>query len=70
MVVTFPDAVTRMARDQLGLATLLLPLQMPDVSLYLLWHQRYEDDRAHAWLRDLATDTIQALFVRPDNGPS
>ncbi|MEU3461164.1 LysR family transcriptional regulator [Streptomyces sp. NPDC006733] len=65
VVVTFPDAVTRTARDHLGLATLPLPLQVPDVSLYLLWHQRYDDDRAHAWLRDVAAGTIQALFSSP-----
>ncbi|MDH6538588.1 LysR family transcriptional regulator [Streptomyces sp. SPB4] len=65
LVVTLPDAVTRAAREQLGLATLPLPVPLPDVPLYLLWHQRYDDDRAHTWLRDLATDTIRALFTPP-----
>ncbi|MER5464631.1 LysR family transcriptional regulator [Streptomyces sp. NPDC002668] len=66
LVVTLPDAVTRAARDQLGLVTLPPPLQLPDVSLYLLWHQRYDDDCAHIWLRDLATETVQALFAPPN----
>ncbi|MFF3621045.1 LysR substrate-binding domain-containing protein [Streptomyces sp. NPDC002467] len=65
LVATLPDAVTRAARDQLGLVTLPLPLPLPDVPLYLLWHQRYDDDRAHIWLRDLATETVQALFAPP-----
>ncbi|GLX38300.1 LysR family transcriptional regulator [Streptomyces roseochromogenus] len=68
LVVTLPDAVTRTAREQLGLATLPLPVPVPDVPLYLLWHQRYDNDRAHSWLRDLATETIQALFT-PPTGP-
>lgn len=68
LVVTVPDAVTRAARAQLGLATLRLPLPLPEVPLYLLWHQRYDDDRAHTWLRDLATATVQALFAAPDAG--
>ncbi|MFK8906815.1 LysR family transcriptional regulator [Streptomyces sp. YS-3] len=63
LVVTLPDAVTRAARDQLGLVTLPLPLPFPDVPLYLLWHQRYDDDLAHAWLRETAAETIQALFA-------
>ncbi|MDF6017045.1 LysR family transcriptional regulator [Streptomyces sp. JH34] len=63
LVVTLPDAVTRSTRDQLGLITMPLPLLVPEVSLYLLWHQRYDDDRAHLWLRDLATETVQALFA-------
>lgn len=66
LVVTLPDAVTRAARDQLGLITLAPPLPLPDVPLYLLWHQRYDDDRAHIWLRDLATETVQALFAPPN----
>ncbi|MFF1284247.1 LysR family transcriptional regulator [Streptomyces sp. NPDC058299] len=63
LVLTLPDAVTRAARDRLGLITLPLPLQMPAVPLYLLWHQRHDDDRAHTWLRDLATETVRALFA-------
>ncbi|MEV7401937.1 LysR family transcriptional regulator [Streptomyces sp. NPDC091267] len=65
LVVTLPDAVTRTAREQLGLATLLPPLPLPGVPLYLLWHQRYDDDRAHTWLRGLATETVQELFAPP-----
>ncbi|MDH6623815.1 DNA-binding transcriptional LysR family regulator [Streptomyces sp. LBL] len=65
LVLTLPDAVTRAARDKLGLVTLVLPLQFPAIPLYLLWHQRYDDDRAHVWLRDLATETVQALFAPP-----
>ncbi|MYR97983.1 MULTISPECIES: LysR family transcriptional regulator [unclassified Streptomyces] len=62
LVVTLPEAVTRAARDRLGLTALAPPLPLPEVPLYLLWHQRYDDDRAHVWLRDLATETVQALF--------
>ncbi|MCX5271051.1 LysR family transcriptional regulator [Streptomyces virginiae] len=65
LVVTLPDAVTRTARDRLGLVSLSPPLPLPDVPLYLLWHQRYDDDRAHSWLRDLATETVRALFTPP-----
>ncbi|MGY4392268.1 LysR family transcriptional regulator [Streptomyces sp. TE12347] len=65
LVVTLPDAVTRTARDRLGLVLLSPPLPLPDVPLYLLWHQRYDDDRAHTWLRDLATETVRALFTPP-----
>lgn len=61
LVVTLPDAVTRTAREQLGLVTLPPPLPLPDVPLYLLWHQRYDTDRAHTWLRELATETVRAL---------
>ncbi|GLW67870.1 LysR family transcriptional regulator [Kitasatospora phosalacinea] len=66
VVVTLPDAVTRSAREQLGLTTLPLPFDLPPVPLHLLWHQRYDDDPAHTWLLDLATHTLQGLFTAPD----
>ncbi|RSS66032.1 LysR family transcriptional regulator [Streptomyces sp. WAC06614] len=69
LVVTLPDAVTRTAREHLGLATLPPPLPLPEVPLYLLWHRRYDNDRAHAWLRDLATGTVQALFAAGRSRP-
>ncbi|MET9361811.1 LysR family transcriptional regulator [Streptomyces sp. NPDC006632] len=69
LVVTLPDAVTRTAREQLGLVTLPPPLPLPDVPLYLLWHQRYDTDRAHTWLRELATETVRALFTPPAAAP-
>ncbi|WP_033214970.1 LysR family transcriptional regulator [Kitasatospora phosalacinea] len=66
LVVTLPDAVTRTARERLGLTTLPVPLPLPGIPLHLLWHQRYDEDRAHAWLRDLATATVRALFAPAD----
>ncbi|GAA1261348.1 LysR family transcriptional regulator [Kitasatospora nipponensis] len=66
LVVSLPDAVTRSARDQLGLVTLPLPLTLPDIPLHLLWHQRYDDDPAHTWLRETATETVRALFAPPN----
>lgn len=40
-----------------------LRAQVHAIPLYLLWHQHYDDDRARSRLRDLATETIQALFA-------
>ncbi|MFC9583638.1 LysR family transcriptional regulator [Streptomyces yangpuensis] len=65
LVVTLPDAVTRTARNRIGLVTRQPPVPLPDVPLYLLWHQRYDDDRAHTWLRETAAETVQALFAPP-----
>ncbi|MEU6057388.1 LysR family transcriptional regulator [Streptomyces sp. NPDC047097] len=62
-VATLPDLVTRAERDRLGLVTLPLPVPLPEVPLHLLWHRRYDDDRAHAWLRELATATLREVFA-------
>ncbi|MBX9591736.1 MAG: LysR family transcriptional regulator [Hyphomonadaceae bacterium] len=29
-----------------------LPFRMPPLGLYLLWHERFDDDAGHRWLRD------------------
>ncbi|MEU8775472.1 LysR family transcriptional regulator [Streptomyces sp. NPDC048606] len=65
LVVTLPDAVTRTARDRLGLITLRAPLPLPEVPLHLLWHRRHDDDRAHTWLRETAAETVRELFAPP-----
>ncbi len=62
LVVTLPDATTRSSRHQLGLTTLQLPLELPPVTLHLLWHHRHDNDPAHTWLRDTAIQTLRALF--------
>lgn len=65
LVVTLPDAATRPARHQLGLTTLPVPLDLPEVPLHLLWHQRHDNDPAHTWLRETATQTLRTLFTSP-----
>ncbi|MEU8512847.1 LysR family transcriptional regulator [Kitasatospora sp. NPDC048722] len=54
LVICVPEATTRSAVDDLGLAVLPLPLELPSAPVYLSWHQRYDTDHAHAWLRGLA----------------
>ncbi|GAA1937808.1 hypothetical protein GCM10009837_75080 [Streptomyces durmitorensis] len=63
LVVTVPRAVTDSALRGLGLRTLPLPLVMPPVPLHLVWHQRHDNDRAHAWLRTQARSALQAVFA-------
>jgi DNA-binding transcriptional LysR family regulator len=55
LLVTVPEATAPAAAD---LVQFPLPLDLPPVPVYLSWHQRYDTDRAHAWLRDLARDAL------------
>ncbi|MFD8540478.1 LysR family transcriptional regulator [Streptomyces rubrogriseus] len=65
LVVTLPDAVTRSIRHQLGLITLPLPIELPEVPLCLLWHRRHDNDPAHTWLRETAIRILRAPFTPP-----
>ncbi|MGW5868053.1 LysR family transcriptional regulator [Streptomyces sp. NPDC055239] len=70
LVVTLPRAVTASALGDLGLRTLHLPLTMPPIPLHLVWHQRHDNDRAHAWLRAQARSALQSLAIRAAASPS
>lgn len=61
LVVTVPEATARPAAD---LDLLPLPLEVPPAPVYLLWHQRYDTDRAHGWLRDLARTALAGSAER------
>ena len=58
LIVTAPKSPTRAAAADLDLVLLPLPLELPQAPIYLSWHQRYDTDRAHIWLRDLARTAL------------
>jgi DNA-binding transcriptional LysR family regulator len=58
LLVAAPESTTRSAVADLGLAVLPLPFDVPPAPVYLSWHQRYDTDRAHLWLRDLARSAL------------
>ncbi|MFS8204265.1 LysR family transcriptional regulator [Streptomyces sp. CWNU-52B] len=54
LVAAVTHLVSRPLLDGLGLCTRPLPLPMPTVPVHLAWHQRYDNDPAHTWLRSRA----------------
>ncbi|MEV7436604.1 LysR family transcriptional regulator [Streptomyces griseoviridis] len=58
LLATAPEATTRSAVADLGLVVLPLPLELPSAPVYLSWHQRYDTDPAHTWLRTLARTAL------------
>lgn len=51
-VVAVPQFICAPIIRAMGLRTAELPLVLPPVPIVSAWHQRYENDQAHAWLRD------------------
>lgn len=66
LLVTAPEATTRTVRQELDLTALPLPFDMPAIPLYLMWHQRYEQDRAHRWLREEARKAVASVMHPSD----
>lgn len=62
LVVAVPVYMCRPTLDYLGLVTRELPFDGPEVALYLAWHQRYENDKAHAWLRATIRQAFATIY--------
>lgn len=61
LVTLVPGRMCRTALLTLGLATRPVPLQFPASPVVAAWHQRYDDDRAHRWLREVVVEAITSL---------
>lgn len=51
LMVAVPERMCEPTLRILGLRTRTVPFDLPPVPIVLAWHQRYDNDRAHAWLR-------------------
>jgi hypothetical protein len=61
LVTLVPGRMCRTALLALGLATRPAPLDLPASPVVAAWHQRYDDDRAHRWLREVVAEAISSL---------
>jgi DNA-binding transcriptional LysR family regulator len=55
VVTTMHAQLARLFATALGLSLSPPPVALPDISISLLWHSSYDDDPAHAWLRQLVS---------------
>jgi DNA-binding transcriptional LysR family regulator len=60
-VTAVPERMCAGMIEALGLVTVPLPLPRPPVPLVASWHQRYENDKAHRWLRDRLRDALREI---------
>ncbi|WP_437682297.1 LysR family transcriptional regulator [Sorangium sp. So ce131] len=61
LAVALPARVCGPILRALGLSVHPLPLEVPELRVVQLWHQRYESDKAHAWLRGCTREILQAI---------
>ena len=47
------------AKD-LGLTLSPVPVELPEVTVSMLWHTSYDDDPGHKWARDAIIDARRA----------
>ncbi|GGP68380.1 LysR family transcriptional regulator [Saccharothrix coeruleofusca] len=52
VLVTTTAVLSRPLTEAFGLITRPLPVEFPAAAINCTWHQRYDSDPAHTWLRD------------------
>jgi DNA-binding transcriptional LysR family regulator len=57
-VLTGPEAACRPLVDAFGLVTVMPPVDLPELPIVCAWHQRYDTDPAHTWLRERVRATF------------
>jgi DNA-binding transcriptional LysR family regulator len=62
LLVAVPEHICRPTLGAFGLRTRPLPFELPPVPLFLAWHQRYDNDKAHAWLRAQVRDAVADMY--------
>ena len=67
VVTTMHAKLARFFATTLGLSLSPVPVELPDVSISLLWHASYDHDPAHLWLRQ-TIELVAAQRAR-DHGP-
>lgn len=58
LLVAVPERICTPMLTTFGLTTRPLPFDLPPVPLHLAWHQRYDNDKAHTWLRGLVRGAL------------
>lgn len=61
LIATMPLSIARAVAKTVRLTLLDVPIKLPSLSMSLYWHERYQDDPGHAWLRQyIANQVTQA----------
>ena len=40
-------------KERFGLQVLAVPLELPPLPIYMIWHETRRHDTAHSWLREV-----------------
>ncbi|MGO4122822.1 LysR substrate-binding domain-containing protein [Inquilinus sp. YAF38] len=66
MILSLPRRLARQAAAMVPLTVLELPLDLDPLSMSMIWHERRQDDPAHAWLRRQVVEAVREV-AGPDD---
>jgi DNA-binding transcriptional LysR family regulator len=61
LVTVVPQRMCQATLDTHGLRTVALPLKLPRLPLIAAWHERYDNDQAHQWLRSTVANAVRRI---------
>src|SRR3546814_9950187 len=66
-IVTMPKPIAVILAQELDMDIFQPPVELPDMEIYQYWHERYDRDPGHAWLRSISrseehTSELQSLM--------
>ena len=57
----FPSSMAPLMAQRLGLQVLPIPLELPPMPIYMIWHETRRHDAAHSWLREVVTAELRRV---------
>jgi DNA-binding transcriptional LysR family regulator len=61
LVGLFASSMGPLLEQRLGLQVLPIPVELPAVPIYLIWHEARRNDAGHRWLREFAVTELVRL---------
>ena len=61
LVLTAPRCVAEVFSEAFAVRTLEPPIALPTFDVVAMWHERFDQDAAHRWLRDVIVRTFMSL---------
>ena len=58
LVGIFSASMGPVMEQRLGLQVLPLPLELPSLPIYMIWHETRRHDPAHRWLREVVSQEL------------
>jgi len=61
LVGLMPASMGPLMEQRLGLRVFAIPLELPTLPIYMIWHETRRHDTAHRWLRDVVVAEVGRL---------
>ena len=58
LVGVFAARMGSLMMERLGLQVLPIPIELPPVPIYMIWHETRRHNSAHRWLREVVMEEL------------